>query len=163
MFGKAACVFGRDETVPKSLHQGEHDCCIVRNEVLVFPVCIEKKHRKSRPEHRSSAFWEKLKIFLPPLVIARKAVGSSCLRSLGVQASTPTSSSQSGGRCVLLPRGLVFGRIFDRRGWDLSHLSYSLGGSLFGFEQLPHGHRLVDVVFGLSDLFAGDQEPHIDS
>jgi hypothetical protein len=110
MFGKAACVFGRDETVPKSLHQGEHDCCIVRNEVLVFPVCIEKKHRKSRPEHRSSAFWEKLKIFLPPLVIARKAVGSSCLRSLGVQASTPTSSSQSGGRCVLLPRGLVFGR-----------------------------------------------------
>jgi hypothetical protein len=28
---------------------------------------------------------------------------------------------------------------------------------------LLHGHRLVDVVFGLSDLFAGDQEPHIDS
>jgi hypothetical protein len=94
-------------------------------------------------------------------VIARKAFGSSCLRSLGVQASTPTFSSKSGGRCVLLPRESVFGRIFDRRGWDLSHLSYPLGGSLLGFEQLPNGHRMVDVVFGVSDLFAGDQEPHI--
>ena len=62
-------------------------------------------------------------------------------------------SSESGGRCV--------GRIFDRRGWNLSHLSDPLGGSLFGFEQLLHGHGLVEMVFGLGDLFTGDQEPHV--
>jgi hypothetical protein len=32
---------------------------------------------------------------------------------------------------------------------------------LFGLEQLLHGHRLVEMVFGLGDLFTGDQEPHI--
>jgi hypothetical protein len=62
-------------------------------------------------------------------------------------------SSESGGRCV--------GRIFDRRGWNLSHLSDPLGGFLLGLKQLLHGHGLVDMVLGLSDLFTGDQEPHI--
>ena len=61
--------------------------------------------------------------------------------------------AESGGRRV--------GRIFDRRGWNLSHLSDPLGGSLFGLEQLLHGHGLVDVVLGLGDLFPGDQEPHV--
>jgi hypothetical protein len=32
---------------------------------------------------------------------------------------------------------------------------------LFGLEQLFHGDRLVKMVFGLGDLFTGDQEPHI--
>jgi hypothetical protein len=32
---------------------------------------------------------------------------------------------------------------------------------LFGLEQLFHGYRLVDMVLGLGDLFAGDEEPHI--
>ena len=62
-------------------------------------------------------------------------------------------SSESGGRRV--------GRIFDRRGRDLSALSDPLGGSLFSLEQLLHGHGLVEIVFGLGDLFTGDQEPHI--
>jgi len=62
-------------------------------------------------------------------------------------------SSESGGRCVR--------RIVDRRGWDFSHLSDPLGGPLFGFEQLLHGHELVEMVFGLGDLFTGDQEPRI--
>jgi hypothetical protein len=31
------------------------------------------------------------------------------------------SSSKSGSRCALVPRESVFGRIFDRQGWDLSH------------------------------------------
>jgi hypothetical protein len=48
----------------------------------------------------------------------------------------------------------VFGRIFDRRGWDLSHLSDPLGGSLLGFEQSLHGHGLVEMVLGLGDLFS---------
>jgi hypothetical protein len=39
-------------------------------------------------------------------------------------------SSESGGRCV--------GRIVDRRGWNLSHLSDPLGSPLFGLEQLLH-------------------------
>jgi hypothetical protein len=26
---------------------------------------------------------------------------------------------------------------------------------------LLHGHGLVEIVFGLGDLFTGDQEPHI--
>src|SRR5580692_11852726 len=62
-------------------------------------------------------------------------------------------AAESGGRRV--------GRIFDRRGWNLSHLSDPLGGSLFGVEQLLRGHRLVDMVFSKGDLFTGDQEPHI--
>jgi hypothetical protein len=62
-------------------------------------------------------------------------------------------SAESGGRYV--------GRIFDRRRWDLSNLSDPLGGSLFGLEQLLHRHGLVEMVFGLGDLFTGDQEPHI--
>ena len=62
-------------------------------------------------------------------------------------------SAESGGRRV--------GRVFDRRGWNLSHLSDPLGGSLLGFEQLLHGHGLVDMVFGLGDLFTGDQEPRV--
>jgi hypothetical protein len=32
---------------------------------------------------------------------------------------------------------------------------------LFSLEQLLHGHGLVEVVFGLIDLFTSDQEPHI--
>jgi hypothetical protein len=32
---------------------------------------------------------------------------------------------------------------------------------LFGLEQLLHGHRLVDMVFGSHDLLTGDQEPHV--
>jgi hypothetical protein len=62
-------------------------------------------------------------------------------------------AAESGGRRV--------GGIFDRLGWNLSHLSDPLGGSLLGFAQLLHGHRLVEMVFGLSDLFTGDQELHI--
>jgi hypothetical protein len=62
-------------------------------------------------------------------------------------------SAELGGRRV--------GRIFDRRGWNLLALSHPLGGSLFGLEQLLHGHGLVEIVFGLGDLFTGDQEPHI--
>src|SRR5271169_1465896 len=54
--------------------------------------------------------------------------------------------SRSGTRCV--------GRIFDRRGRHLFSLSHPLRGSLFGFEQLLHGHRFVDVVLGPGDLFA---------
>jgi hypothetical protein len=41
------------------------------------------------------------------------------------------------------------------------NLSDPLGGPLFGLEQLLHGHRLVDMVLGLGDLSASDQEPHI--
>ena len=62
-------------------------------------------------------------------------------------------SSNSCGRCG--------GRIFNRRRWNLSRLSNPLGGSLFRFEQLLHGHRLVDMVFGSRDLLTRDQEPHI--
>jgi hypothetical protein len=62
-------------------------------------------------------------------------------------------AAESGGRRV--------GRIFDRRGWNLSHLSDPLGGSLFGVEQLLRGHGLVDMVLGLGDLFAGNEKPHI--
>ena len=53
------------------------------------------------------------------------------------------------------------GRIFDRRRWNLSHLSDPLGGSLFGLEQLLHGHRLVEMVLGMGDLFTSDQKPHV--
>jgi hypothetical protein len=63
------------------------------------------------------------------------------------------ASSESGSRCV--------GRIFERRRWNLSHFSDPLGGSLFGFEQLLHRHRLIEMVLGLGDLFASDEEPHI--
>src|SRR5580692_7069397 len=62
-------------------------------------------------------------------------------------------AAESGGRRV--------GRVFDRRGWNLSHLSDPLGGLLFGFEQLLHGHGLVEMVFGLGDLFTSDQKPRI--
>jgi hypothetical protein len=49
----------------------------------------------------------------------------------------------------------------DCRRWNLSHLSDPLGSPLFDLEQLFHGHRLVDMVLGLGDLFAGDEEPNI--
>ena len=32
---------------------------------------------------------------------------------------------------------------------------------MFGLEQLLHGHGLVEMVFGLGDLFTSDQEPHV--
>ncbi len=58
--------------------------------------------------------------------------------------------------------GRRVGRIFDRRGrWNLPHLSDPLGSPLFGLEQLLHGHGLIEMVLGLSDLFIGDQKPHV--
>ena len=46
-------------------------------------------------------------------------------------------------------------------GGNLFGLPHPFGGSLFGFEQLLHGHRLVDMILGLGDLFAGDQKPQV--
>jgi len=59
-------------------------------------------------------------------------------------------SSESGGRRV--------GRIFDRRGGNLSHLSDPLGRYLLGLKQLLHGHGLVEMVFSLGDLFTRRSE-----
>jgi hypothetical protein len=66
----------------------------------------------------------------------------------GCAESSRRRSSALGGR---LPG--------DRR--RVGILSCSHEQVLFGFEQLFHGHRLVEMVFGLGDLFTGDQEPHI--
>ncbi len=48
----------------------------------------------------------------------------------------------------------------DEGGIFLLFLIHS-AGSLFGFEQLLHGHRLVDMILGLGDLLARDEKPHI--
>ena len=53
-----------------------------------------------------------------------------------------------------------WGDFRSTRKGNLSHLSDPLGGSLFGFEQLLHGHGLIEMIFGLADLFSGDQKPH---
>src|SRR5580693_6792330 len=81
-------------------------------------------------------------------------LGRSAYHLQAIEEVDPIRSfSKSGGRCV--------GRIVDRRRWNRSHLSDPLSGSLFGLEQLLHGHGLVEMVFGLADLFASDKKPHI--
>jgi len=40
----------------------------------------------------------------------------------------------------------MFGRIFDRSGWNLFGLSDPFGRPLFGREELFHGHTLVGRV-----------------